>query len=226
MSFTLSEVVPWGRSFEEYVRMFNLTDDDFDQRILGCGDGPASFNSEMNRRGCRVVSVDPIYQFSTGQIERRIAETYDEIISQVRRNKYDFVWDAIESPEALGRIRMVAMGEFLADFPQGQGEGRYIAGNLPALPFEDGRFDLALCSHLLFLYSEQLSLDFHRRSIAELLRVAREVRIFPLVDLAGKPSSHVHAIVSGVEEEGHRVTIEKVPYEFQQGGNEMMRIWR
>jgi hypothetical protein len=37
----LSEVIPWGRSFEEYRRMFALTDEDLAGRILGCGNGPA-----------------------------------------------------------------------------------------------------------------------------------------------------------------------------------------
>ena len=49
--FTLEQVVPWGRSFDEYCRMFALSDDDLTLRILGCGDGPASFNAEANRRG-------------------------------------------------------------------------------------------------------------------------------------------------------------------------------
>ena len=45
--------------------------------------------------------------------------------------------------------------------------------------FADREFDLALCSHLLFLYSEQLTADFHLASIRELCRVAGEVRVFP-----------------------------------------------
>jgi hypothetical protein len=45
VAFTLDKVVPWGRSFDEYVRMFDLTPADLGKRILGCGDGPASFGS-------------------------------------------------------------------------------------------------------------------------------------------------------------------------------------
>jgi hypothetical protein len=47
MPFTLDQIVPWGRSFDEYVRMFSLTPDDLDKNILGCGDGPASFNAAI-----------------------------------------------------------------------------------------------------------------------------------------------------------------------------------
>ena len=51
---------------------------------------------------------------------------------------------------------------------------------MPDLPFDDGAFDLALSSHLLFLYSEQFDLGFHVRALEEMLRVAAEVRVFPL----------------------------------------------
>ena len=75
--FTLDQVVPWGRSFDEYRRMFALTEDDLNLTILGCGDGPASFNAEATRRGRRVVSCDPIYRFEKPEIQDRIAATFD-----------------------------------------------------------------------------------------------------------------------------------------------------
>jgi hypothetical protein len=33
----LSEVIPWGRSYEEYRRMFALTANDLAGAVLGCG---------------------------------------------------------------------------------------------------------------------------------------------------------------------------------------------
>ena len=68
--FTLDQVVPWGRSFDEYKRMFALGASDLNGRILGCGDGPASFNAEATRFGHRVISCDPIYRFGTEEIQR------------------------------------------------------------------------------------------------------------------------------------------------------------
>jgi hypothetical protein len=72
MAFSLDEIVPWGRSFDEYAGMFGLTEADLSGCILGCGDGPASFNAEASQRGYSVVSCDPIYRFSAAQIEQRI----------------------------------------------------------------------------------------------------------------------------------------------------------
>jgi hypothetical protein len=48
----------------EYRRMFSLSEVDLQSRILGCGDGSASFNAEMNAQGRRVISGDPIYAFT------------------------------------------------------------------------------------------------------------------------------------------------------------------
>lgn len=224
MGFTLNKVVPWGRSFEEYVKMFGMTDEDLKLRILGCGDGPASFNSGMNKRGYIAISIDPIYQFDAKQIGKRIQETYDDIIEQLHENKGDYVWNTIKSVEELGRVRISAMREFLADYEKGKQERRYLAESLPSLPFGDGQFDLALCSHFLFLYTKQLSFEFHQMAIAEMCRVAKEVRIFPLLDLGGLPSHYVDKITEGLLCGGYAVEVQKVPYEFQRSGNQMIRI--
>lgn len=58
----LANIVPWGRSFEEYRAMFELSEQDLNKRILGCGDGPASFNAEATKRGSKVISCDPVYR--------------------------------------------------------------------------------------------------------------------------------------------------------------------
>lgn len=97
---------------------------------------------------------------------------------------------------------------------------------LPTLPFPDASFDLALCSHLLFLYSAQLDWAFHRGAVLELARVSHEVRIFPLLALDGQRSPHVDATVAALLEAGCDVSIEAVPHEFQRGGDQMMRARR
>ncbi|MGD8499304.1 MAG: hypothetical protein PVJ86_01575, partial [Phycisphaerales bacterium] len=200
MRYELSQVLPWGRSFDEYVRMFSLDDEDLGGRILGCADGPASFNAEMHRRGRRVISSDPIYRFTRQQLSAQIDKACEEIVEQTRKNMGNFVWSSIGSIGELRDTRMSAMRKFLDDYDEGKEQGRYIDAELPILPFDDGAFDIALCSHLLFLYSDRLSLDFHRESILQLCRVADDVRIFPLIDLDLRPSPHVQAIASCLEE--------------------------
>ena len=223
--FTLSSVVPWGRSFDEYRRMFALSEADLASRILGCGDGPASFNAEATRRGGRVVSVDPLYRFDAAQIRQRIDDTSAEVLEQARQNAHEVVWDdAIPDIEALQRVRLAALTTFLDDYEHGGRNGRYVVAGLPFLPVADGAFDLALCSHFLFLYSRQHDAPFHIQSMRELCRVAREVRVFPLLALGGQPSPHVASVTAELADSGFTVTIERVPYEFQRGGNEMLRV--
>lgn len=224
MGFTLDKIVPWGRSYEEYIDMFGLSEADLQSRILGCGDGPAAFNAVLTEQGGSVVSFDPIYAFDSGQIRTRISETYEMVMDQLREHRADYVWATIPSLEALVRLRLSAMDTFLRDFDHGVQEGRYLAGELPSLPFESGRFDLALSSHFLFLYSDHLSADFHLRALQEMLRVACEVRVFPVLTLDGKTSPHLDVVSGHFAKEGFSVDLLRVPYEFQRGGNRMLCI--
>jgi len=224
MAFKLEEVVPWGRSFDEYVNMFALSGNDLKKQILGCSDGPASFNYALTNRGGSVVSIDPIYQFTAEEIANRINETYEVVIDQARQNLQEFVWTHIGSVEELGRIRTTAMSNFLSDYPKGKREGRYVSGELPQLPCSDGVFDLALCSHFLFLYSEHFDKTFHLLSLRELCRVAHEVRVFPILELGSVRSRHIDEVIATLSREGYEVQIERVAYEFQRGGNEMLRM--
>jgi len=204
--------------------MFGLSAGDLGKRILGCGDGPAAFNAVLSKRGGRVVSVDPLYRFSVQEIRDRIAATFEVVLEQTRQNAHEFVWGKIRSIEELGQMRMTAMEEFLADYPAGRRAGRYREAGLTALPFAKGEFDLALCSHFLFLYSEQFSAEFHMESVKELCRVAREARIFPLLELGARPSRHLEPVIGQLQKDGFRVEIKSVPYEFQKGGNRMLRV--
>lgn len=224
MSLKLEEVVPWGRSMWEYVHMFDLSDAEQMRRILGVGDGPASFNVELNEMGGQVVSVDPIYAFTADQIRSRVQATHDRLVAAATEHHDLFVWKHIKDPQDMGRARLAAMEQFLADFPSGLRELRYIAASLPNLPFANDEFKLALCSHLLFLYSEQLSLEMHVKSIIEMARVAGEVRIFPLLMLGNTPSPHVEPVRAELHRLGYEQEIRTVPYEFQKGGNQMLVV--
>jgi hypothetical protein len=225
MAFELENIVPWGRSYEEYTAMFALGRAELSGRILGCGDGPASFNAQATRRGVRVISCDPIYQYSPAEIRGRIRAVVPEILRQLRGNAHDYCWNRFSSPEALCRSRLEAMNDFLGDFNRGRGEGRYLEAGLPRLPFGTQAFDLALCSHLLFTYSSQLSLEFHRESIRELCRVAREVRIFPQLDISRRESPHREPLVRELTACGFGVESILVDYEFQKGSNAYLRIF-
>ena len=90
------------------------------------------------------------------------------------------------------------------------------------MPFSDRSFDLALCSHLLFLYTENLSYDFHAAALREMLRVAREVRIFPILDMNGSQSPYVEKIRKDFH--ANSIDVRAVDYEFQIGGDKVLVV--
>lgn len=224
MGLKLDKVIPWGRSLDEYIAMFHLTSSDRDLAILDCAGGPASFNIEMTRQGKKVISCDPIYQFTAPEIAQRIQESYQTVVQGVKANFDCYNWTDFESPEQLGEIRMSAMQQFLEDLPLGIQQNRYVTGELPSLTFKNRQFDIALCSHFLFTYSDHFSADFHLESINELCRVAQEVRIFPLLKISGETVPILSQIIKELVKQGHSAEIEEVCYEFQNGGNQMLRV--
>ena len=224
MVMKLEQVAPFGRSMDEYRKIFALSDEDLDRKIIGVGDGPASFNAEMSALGKSVTSVDPLYVFSAAEIEQRFYSVLDNIISQVQATPDDWVWSYHRSPQHLRENRMQVLNTFAADYENGRAEGRYVAGELPTLDFDNKRFGLALCSHFLFLYSDQLSYEFHRAAIMEMLRIADEVRIFPLLTLALAISPYVQPLIDELQANGFSIRIEKMDYELQRGGDKMLRI--
>ena len=222
----LKSVVPWGRSLDEYQSMFALTPGDLKKTILGCGDGPASFNAEVTSLGGAVVSADPVYHFTADQLRSRISEVYDEIMPKMAASKSQYYWDSVPSVKALGQLRMAAMMRFLEDYEQGKREGRYVMASVPDLPFADQQFDLTLCSHFLFLYSAQVDQAQHLMALKELLRVAREVRVYPLVTLQGEPSPYLAPVTDALTHAGF--IVEQVPseYRFQKGATHYLAISR
>jgi hypothetical protein len=224
MAMKLETVVPFGRSLGEYVNMFSLTGGDLNKMIIGVGDGPASFNAEMFELGKLVVSVDPLYVFRSDEIEGRFYSVVDDIIDQVIDTPDDWVWSFHQSPEHLKENRIAALRRFVADYDNGKSDGRYVVGELPDLDFDNDQFQLALCSHFLFLYSDHLSYDFHLASVLGMLRVASEVRIFPILTLMLGVSPYVQMLIDDLTSLGFTANLEKVDYEFQKGGNQMLRV--
>ena len=202
--------------------MFALTSDDLAGSILDCASGPASFNAEVTAEGHRVTSCDPLYNLTAEEIRLRVDAVYDTMVANVRSASDEFVWQTFSSPEHLGEARLAATENFLADYPGGISEGRYLDRSLPHLGFGDREFDLALCSAFLFTYSDRLTTDFHVAAIEEMCRVAAEARVFPLLKSYGGPSPHLGPAVDVLRDRGHQVEVRRVPYEFQRGGNQML----
>jgi hypothetical protein len=213
-----------ARSLDEYVAMFDLASADLNGTILDCPGGAASFAAEARAHGGSVVAVDPIYAASPRWL---VEHAVDEA---VRGNRHtgssvdSFVWTFFADLADHLRRRTTSARLFGDDLLANP--STYIAGSLPQLPFSDASFDLVLSSHLLFLYADRLTPDFHVAAACEMVRVARrEVRVFPLISDNGiDVSPTVDAVCEAVATLGCTSTIKPSSYEFQKGGDQMLVI--
>jgi SAM-dependent methyltransferase len=226
-AFRLDGIVPWGRRLDEYAAFFALEGEPRRwPAILDVGAGPASFAAEAAQQGARVVAIDPLYRLGSDAIRAGYAATRPAMETGLERAAARFAWTFYPSAADLLRRRDEAIALFLEDYEWGRACGRYQEAALPQLPFRDGRFGLALVSHLLFLYSEELDAAFHLAALAELARVAEEVRVFPLLALNGERSHHLDVVLDGLRRRGFAVETPAVDFEFQRGATAMLRLSR
>lgn len=222
MTYPLDSIVPWGRSMKEYNMMFRLNDP-LSMHIASFGDGPASFNAEVTAKGGRVVSFDPIYQFSGEEIAERMERVRGLMMRQIRENQNSYIWKSIRSPNELELIRLLAMKRFLKDYEEGRRAGRYQFHTLPdRLPYEADTFDIGISSHFLLLYAS-LGYGFHIAAIGEMLRVCKEVRIFPYLDMDSRDSSLTHDVLRHFRRKYH-IRVVDTTYELQKGCNKLLVI--
>ena len=193
--------------------------------VLDCSAGAASFVAEASTHGAHAIAVDPAYSLDRDELTATVRESITSGAAIAEQFADRFVWDWYGSREARDAMRKTALSRFLVDYvtlPQ-----HYRSGALPTLPCDDAEFDLALCSHLLFTWADELGCDWHHAAIVELSRVAREVRIFPtLVQGAGAPVPFWDELMSRLADVGLSAHKRRVDYEFQVGGNEMLVVTR
>ena len=92
------------------------------------------------------------------------------------------------------------------------------------LPFVDFTFELALCSYYLFTPVVD-DVDRHLKVIRELARVAKEVRIFPLIDAQGVLSPLLGPVLLGLQQENYGVEVRDVTSSNDFKKNAMLRVW-
>jgi len=66
-------------------------------------------------------------------------------------------------------------------------------------------------------------LDFHIKTITEMLRICKEVRIFPILDLRNEKTEVFYETINYFKNK-YLISIEKTDYEFQKGAYEMLVI--
>jgi len=220
----LDRVVLLGRTYEEYIRYFALQMEQWrGKKILDVASGVGSFCAEANTLGYNVTAADRIYSFSAEELAPRCAVDLDHIVDSVHGLTV-YRWDNFyQTPERLRGFRERAYKTFLQDY-QAHRE-RYIKIELPDLPFPDRAFDLTLASYLLFVYEDQLTYEFHKSSIEEIMRVtAGEARIYPTVTFEAEPSVYIPRLKEDLPHLHFKIVA--TDFEFLRKSNNFLRITR
>ncbi len=202
--------------------MFDLTE--LPVSVLDCCAGGASFTAEAAARGVDAVAVDPAYELPAPELVDTVRRSLPATSGIIDEHADSFVWTWYGTPARKDELRIEAADRFLQDVsiaPE-----RYVPGSLPELPFSDGRFELVLCSHLLFTWADKYDRDWHLAALRELVRVSRsEVRVFPLVQQgAGEPVHYLPELLDELEDV--TAEIRPVPYEFQVNADKMLVLSR
>jgi len=221
----MRELVLWGHHVDEYHEMFDLSWSDFDKRILEFGCGPSAVNMELNETTEHVVSCDPLFNLDKSTLSTKASLIFDEMEASVKKDQGKFDFSRYGGLENLVAKRREGMKEFFADYEQGRVENRYVPVNDYTLPFAGFSFDFALSSHYLFAGLDEQDAEFHLQIVKELARVAKEVRIFPIINKNGKPSPILGPLLLGLQQENYGTEVREVAYTLQQQGNAMLRVW-
>jgi len=142
------------RSYEEYVRMFALTESELAQgSILDVAGGASSFTAESNAKGYKTIAADPLFHYDAEYLMQFAEEEIEISTTKLTRIQESFDWSFYGHPAQHRERRIRSAEQFIADYRSNP--SHYTFASLPELPFEDYSFQHVLCSHFLFLYADQ-----------------------------------------------------------------------
>lgn len=193
--YSLSNRPKVAFNIAEYEILFNLTPTDLTKKIIDFPSGLNSFTAEMVSKNLQVVACDPLYA----------SDELQKFSDAMLKN-------------ALLPDRTLILKEFYTDFTKEAGGHYYVGGNLPTLPFANHQFDLMLSS--FFFFSPEATTENCWNNLMEMLRVATEVRIYPLqnsTELLGPLMLKLQAASFGVEVRS--IIFPKLP------NAGMLRVW-
>ncbi|HYF99472.1 MAG TPA: hypothetical protein VD815_05235 [Candidatus Saccharimonadales bacterium] len=237
----LDRVVFIGRTFSEYMTMFNLHPFQLKGlRVLDCPSGASSFVAESlssHYQLKEVIGCDLLYkEHDIDTLRNRGKEDLDYMIKQLSQVSDLYEWNIYSSITDLYESRSNAFKKFISDYELDRlmtrkgrvDKNRYVYTILPKLPFGNATFDLVLSSNLLFYYHNMFDYHFHLNSILEFLRVTRkEIRIFPCQKPDATFPDYFDKLLDNINTRMNNqisFQIEKVSHEFRRGISKMLKI--
>jgi SAM-dependent methyltransferase len=226
--FKLPRVAFLGRTLAEYQEMLALDLGALrGRKILDVASGPGSFVAEALALGLDATACDPMYAQDAAVITAQGKSDIDACLKQVRQNPGVLAYRDIDGFYV---AKSRALETFAADLRQRGGEGRYVAGALSELPFEDLSFDLVLTANFLMVYAPlaeggmhdgtEFGLEFHRGAFRELARVTkRELRVGGAHTWTQPPKQHPYTELMMAQLESLGFAVELVSSDYDDGCN-------
>lgn len=221
----MSNLVLWGHGQDDYQEMFDINLNDIAGRVLEYSSGPSAFNTDLHKKGKDCVSADPLFSLDDATLKSKVSLIFADMAEKITNDHDKFDFSKIGGLTRLLEKRQAGMKKFFKDFDLGLTQQRYLPLQTRTLPFDDFYFDLALSSHYFFGQIDNLDLNLHLQILKELARVAKEVRIFPLIDRHGGPSPFLGPVLLALQQENFGTEVRSVDYSLQSQGNAMLRIW-
>ncbi len=222
----MEPLVLWGNTLIDYQQMFDLQPATFDGQLLEFASGPSGVNAKLTEQGISVVSYDQRFKLPASGLRDITERDFEQVLKSVQQAPEHYQWQTYASPMVLAENRRAGIERFFDDYTQGLADKRYMAGDewMP-LPFADFTFDLVVSAHFFLQESECYSLDWQAQMIAELCRVGRELRIFPLVNEQGDTTAMLGPLMQLLQQQKIGVEIREVDYHFVPNDNAMLRVW-
>lgn len=213
----------WVYDFADYLQMFNLDTVDLEKKILDFPGGISSFNAQAHADHQQVISIDSIYKadFSTMQqdADAMLAKREQDMSAQ----QQEYLQSQIDIKEIFTTWRQT-VARFLQDYPSGYEQGRYVHIGSTTWPFQPHQFDIALCSDLNLYELDNLNLSL-LDIIKQLVRISKEIRIFPLLSASGNIATDWGPVMLWLQEHNFGQEIKQIDFQQLCGSNAMLRIW-
>lgn len=214
----------WGLSYDDFVAMFALSDVDLKKKILNCMAAPSSFPAIARQKKYNVLTCSDVYGADHKTLQMRAQKEVERAIEFIKTNPKRYSGQVIETPDKYQEFLEENLHQFLSDYEKAKSLGLYSSEALPEVPFADHEFDLAICPHFVFGAGMNYSFDFQLNSILEMCRVAKEVRVFPLLDSDGEEPEQLSLLLQSLADKGFSTRVETVKYRLEAKGDTMLKV--
>lgn len=93
----LSRIVFLGRTWEEYLLIFNLSKGDLlGRKILDCPSGACAFTVHANQHGADGTATDIVYYFEIDDLERKGYQDIDYVLQSLEHVENKYHWDYLK----------------------------------------------------------------------------------------------------------------------------------